>query len=210
MDEKVRALTGIIIELIIIQGIRIISTQIIFLFVKRTLFTDTVTSAIFMTIFILISIIIAKKKGVPLSVFPTRHKIFYAAATVVSMALIVSSVLIADGKHLFFISSLVSSALVVPVFEELIFRGYVWNKLEERFNGKFTVYMITTLLFAVWHIGYADSIIIRVAPDKVLFIMFMKVVTGLCFGIVLGAVRYKTKNCYSTILMHSVMNLFGR
>jgi len=210
VNEKVRALTGIIIGLIMIQGIRIISTQIIFLFVERTFFTDTVASIVFMTVFVIIGIIIAKKKEVPLSVFPTRHKTFYSAATVVALVLIISSVLITEEKDLFFISSLVSSTLIVPVFEELIFRGYVWNKLEKRFTGKLTVYIITTLLFAVWHIGYVDSIMIRVAPDKVPFIMFMKVITGLCFGIVINAVRYKTRNCYSTILLHSVMNLFGR
>lgn len=100
--------------------------------------------------------------------------------------------------------------MITPIFEELIFRGYVWNKLEEKLSKRFAVYVITTLLFAAWHIGYIDTIAFRVASDRVLFIMLMKVVTGLCFGIVLGAVRYKTKNCYSSILLHSVMNIFGR
>jgi len=42
------------------------------------------------------------------------------------------------------------------------------------------------------------------------FTMLMKVVIGLCFGIIIGLARYKTKNCYATILMHSIMNVFGR
>ncbi|GGH30939.1 CPBP family glutamic-type intramembrane protease [Paenibacillus segetis] len=46
--------------------------------------------------------------------------------------------------------------------------------------------------------------------SKIPFAILMKVVTGLIFGIVLGVVRYKTKNCYSTTILHSVMNIFGR
>lgn len=42
------------------------------------------------------------------------------------------------------------------------------------------------------------------------FVMLMKVITGLCFGIVIGLVRYKTKNCYAGMLTHSIMNVFGR
>ncbi|WP_368488841.1 CPBP family glutamic-type intramembrane protease [Clostridium sp. BJN0013] len=42
------------------------------------------------------------------------------------------------------------------------------------------------------------------------FVMFMKVITGLCFGIIIGFIRYKLKNCYATILIHSFMNIFGR
>lgn len=86
----------------------------------------------------------------------------------------------------------------------------MWNKLEEKFDKKLTVYIITTLLFALWHIGYIDSIAFRVDINSLPFIMLMKVITGLFFGIVLGAVRYKTQNCYSTIILHGVMNMFGR
>lgn len=40
--------------------------------------------------------------------------------------------------------------------------------------------------------------------------MVWKVITGLCYGMILGAVRLKTKNSYSTMLVHGVLNIFGR
>ena len=210
VNENIKILAKIIIGLILIQGIRIILKLSVFCFVERTLFTDTIVSVLLMTVLALIGIIVAKKKGIPLSVFPTRHKMIYAIATVVDLVLLILTPFVTGKKSLFIVSSLVFSTLITPIFEELIFRGYVWNKLEEKFNKRFIVYIITTLLFAIWHIGYIDSIAFRVASSNVPFIMLMKVVTGLCFGIVLGAVRCKTKNCYSTILLHSIMNLFGR
>lgn len=196
--------------LILIQVIRISIELSVFCFVERTQFTDSLVSALLMVVFTLIGVIIAKKKNISLSVFPQKHKLVYAIATIIISALIILTPLITGEKSLFIVFSLVYSTIITPVFEELIFRGYVWNELEEKLDKKFSVYIITTLLFAIWHIGYIDTIIFRVEMNSVPFIMLMKVITGLCFGIVLGAVRYKTKNCYSTILLHSLMNIFGR
>ncbi len=210
VNEKTKILAKIIIGLILIQGIRIALKLYVFIFIERTLFTDTIITALFMTVLVLIGVTIAKKKGISLSVFPTRHKIIYVIVTIAALALLISTPFITGEKPLFIVSSLVFSSLITPIFEELIFRGYVWNKLEEKFKSKLTVYIITTLLFAIWHLGYIDTVIFRAGASNITFIMLMKVVTGLCFGIVLGAVRCKTKNCYSTIILHGVMNMFGR
>jgi len=43
-----------------------------------------------------------------------------------------------------------------------------------------------------------------------LYIMLMKTAVGFFFGIVIGFVRYRTKNTYAAMLMHGVMNVFGR
>lgn len=90
----------------------------------------------------------------------------------------------------------------------------MWNELKNCFKNEFTIYIISTLLFALWHLGYADSIWFRMAVNggSALFpvAIFWKAITGLCFGIVIGFVRYKLKNCYAAILVHSFMNNFGR
>lgn len=208
--EKIKLIFKIIIGLILIQVIRISLELIVFCFVERTRFTDSLVSALLIVLFTLIGIIFAKKKNISLSVFPQKHKWVYAIATIIISALILLTPFITGNKSDFSILLLVYSTVITPVIEELIFRGYVWNKLEEKLDKKYSVYIITTLLFAVWHIGYIDSILYKVDINSVPFVMLMKVVTGLCFGIVLGAVRYKTRNSYSTILLHSLMNLFGR
>ncbi|WP_346928927.1 CPBP family glutamic-type intramembrane protease [Clostridium sp.] len=69
--------------------------------------------------------------------------------------------------------------------------------------------IILTALFALWHIGYISSIAFRI-KNGLVNAMVWKVITGLCFGIILGAVRLKTKNSYSTILLHGSLNIFGR
>lgn len=120
-------------------------------------------------------------------------------------------------SNLFFLNeinellTLAYAVVITPVFEELIFRGYVWNKLNEVFDKEQTTYIMSSVLFALWHIGYIGSVAFRIAGSgNLAFIMFMKVVTGLAFGIIIGALRYKTKNCYSAMLLHGVMNIFGK
>lgn len=101
------------------------------------------------------------------------------------------------------------SSLVTPIFEELLFRGYVWNRLTVIFKSESSVYLWSSFLFGVWHLGYFDSLAFRVETDLVQA-LFWKVITGLFYGLVLGLLRWKTKNCYSTMLLHGAMNIFGR
>lgn len=91
----------------------------------------------------------------------------------------------------------------------MIFRGYVWNKLNTIFLKEWKTYIGSTILFALCHIGYISAIVFRVECGLA-NAMIWKVITGLCFGIILGAIRLKTKNSYSTILLHGVLNIFGR
>ena len=191
--KKIKIIFIIIMGLILIHVIRISIELSVFYFVERTRFTDSLVSALLMVVFTLIGIIIAKKNDISLSVFPQKHKLAYGIVTIIVLSLIILTTLITENKPFFAISLLVSSTIITPVFEELIFRGYVWNKLEEKLDKKFLVYIITTFLFAVWHIGYIDTILFRVDINNVPFIMLMKVITGIFFGIILGAVRYKHK-----------------
>lgn len=45
--------------------------------------------------------------------------------------------------------------------------------------------------------------------DLIVNIMFWKVITGMIIGIVLGFFRYRNKNVYSSMLVHTFINTFG-
>ena len=159
---------------------------------------------------ILTSIILrlSRKAEINLSIFPDKFTVSYISVSIISVVLFIASPSnYKDGIEPILL--LVYSSIVTPIFEELIFRGYIWNELNQIFTSEWKTYIITTILFALWHLGYISSIAFRV-EDDLLNVMIWKVITGLCFGIVLGAVRLKTRNCYSTMLLHDVMNLFGR
>lgn len=201
-----------------IQAIRIIINQIIFQFADKTILNNDILTLSEMLLFSALILFVCKGLNINLSLFPhTPSKgriVRYSAATIIVILLIVLTPVFNDGFSSDVVIPLVLSTLATPVFEELLFRGFVWNELKYCFKSELAVYIISTLFFAIWHLGYFDSIWFRMTlaghSTGFAFAMFMKVVTGLCFGIIIGFVRYKSKNCYAAILMHSFMNIFGR
>lgn len=180
----------------------------LFLLIPRTDYSDHIVSMVAMIILTAFILILSKKLKVNLSIFPTKFTPFYICGSIIAFCLLVATPSNFTGG-VKSITLLIFSSIVTPIFEEIIFRGYVWNKLNQIFSNEWKTYIVSSILFALWHFGYISSIAFRV-NDNLLNVMIWKVIIGLCFGIVLGFVRLKTKNCYSTMLLHGIMNIFGR
>ena len=205
---KIKTIGFMILVLLLLSLSLFVIKRIIFFFVARTDFSDYMASMVSMIILTSIILRLSRKAEINLSIFPDKFTVSYISVSIISVVLFIASPSNYKGG-IEPILLLVYSSIVTPIFEELIFRGYIWNELNQIFTSEWKTYIVTTILFALWHLGYISSIAFRV-EDDLLNVMIWKVITGLCFGIVLGAVRLKTKNCYSTMLLHGVMNLFGR
>ena len=103
---------------------------------------------------------------------------------------------------------LLCGGIVTPVFEELLFRGMIRNRLCRHFSREWQTDPAVTALFELWHIGYAVGIYLWQGGD-LLHCILMKVFWGTLYGLALGAFRLKTKNCYLGMLIHGVLNVFG-
>ena len=205
---KIKTIGFMILVLLLLSLSLFVIKRIIFFFVARTDFSDYMASMVSMIILTSIILRLSRKAEINLSIFPDKFTVSYISVSIISVVLFIASPSnYKDGIEPILL--LVYSSIVTPIFEELIFRGYIWNELNQIFTSEWKTYIVTTILFALWHLGYISSIAFRV-EDDLLNVMIWKVITGLCFGIVLGAVRLKTRNCYSTMLLHGVMNLFGR
>jgi membrane protease YdiL (CAAX protease family) len=109
------------------------------------------------------------------------------------------------------------SCLIFPLFEEPLFRGWIWNRvttsLPSRWNGPLAV-LVTAALFALWHLGYWDVVALHVPAGLQLLgmihIMLMKMMITSIIGLICGLLRWKTGNIYASILFHAFWNLFGR
>lgn len=202
--------------LFVIQLIRIILDNIFFIFFEKTSLNNVIIHIVFMSIFTIIMLLWSNKKGKSLSIMTNinRSRKTYGIITIIALFLIISTPFITKDYSVDVIISLIYSVIVVPIFEELLFRGYIWNHLKSYYKNEFIIYIIVTILFAIWHLGYFDSIMLNMhiygLQGNLLYVMLMKVITGLVFGIIIGFIRYKTKNTYSGILTHSIMNLFGK
>lgn len=81
---------------------------------------------------------------------------------------------------------------------------YLWNRLTAVLSKEGFVFIWSVVLFTVWHIGYMIPQIVSGNKTSVVW----KLAAGLGYGTVLGLLRLKTKNCYSTMLLHGVLNIF--
>ncbi len=108
----------------------------------------------------------------------------------------------------FDISSLTMNVILlafIPVFEELIFRQSLWRQLEALHFPKVAIWLITSILFALYHLQDLRLVLNQEAP----FIYYQTGYT-LVFGLALGWVRQKEASVAPSILLHSVFNLgFG-
>lgn len=205
---KLKSISVIIVILAFIQLLLYVIKQCVFLIIPRTDYSDHMATMLGMIILAIGILITARRLGINLSVFPTRFNTVYICVSILAAILLIATPSNFTGG-IQSVSLLIYGSIVTPVFEELIFRGYVWNKLNVVFSNERKTYLVSTILFALWHFGYISSVAFRI-NDGLFQAMIWKAITGLCFGIVLGMVRLKTKNCYSTILLHGVMNIFGR
>ena len=159
-----------------------------------------------MTVMLLLTVLLvlyAKIKKVPLSIFPEHFSKGYIIFTCIAVVLLVSTPSnFTDGFQA--IMLLFYGSIVTPVYEELIFRGYLWNRLNTVISKEIYTFLWSVMLFTVWHLGYMVQQLLSGNWVAVLW----KLAAGLGYGIILGIVRIKTKNCYSTMLVHGVLNNF--
>jgi len=204
----VKTIGFILLLMVVLQALLYGIQRLIFLFVERTDFFDHMATMAGMVVLTIFYVLVFKMRGIELSVFPKKFGTGYIIVTAATIVLlVVNPANYFGGAEAIWMN--VFASIVTPIFEELIFRGYIWNKLNTIFSKEWKTYLVSIVLFGFWHLGYISSIAFRVETGLANAMMW-KVIVGLCFGVVLGAVRLKTKNCYSTILLHGVMNLFGR
>ena len=209
---KVKKLIFIVLTLTVLQLGRIALKNIVFSFMTRTLLSDVIVSIIYMSLIICIALVIMKKKRIDISIFPQKWNVKYTIFTLLVFGFLIVTPVITKSYQLYDILSLIYNAIVTVIFEELIFRGFVFKEISSMKND-LVAYIISTILFGIWHLGYIDTILWRTSlfsPEaNIANIMFWKVITGMIIGIVLGFFRYKNKNTYSSILVHTFINTFG-
>ena len=88
---------------------------------------------------------------------------------------------------------LIGTVIIGPIFEEIFYRGLLYNKLKE-ISNVFIAVFISSILFAFLHIpGYGFNI---------------KMFSLVLDGILLTYCYEKTDNIYVPILVHSINNFF--
>ncbi|CEA12391.1 CPBP family intramembrane glutamic endopeptidase [Methanobacterium formicicum] len=140
-----------------------------------------------------------------------RTRLFYVIGVLILVTLIV--IPYTFGWELQILVMGLMFGLITPLFEELLFRGYIWGKISQSPGMVYphAMTLITvTLLFMVWHLGYLDVLILHpLASTNIPWIMVSKMGIGLVLGLIVGYLRLKTGKTYASILFHGLWNVFA-
>jgi uncharacterized protein len=83
--------------------------------------------------------------------------------------------------------------IFAPLFEEALFRGFLFEGLRQSRLGIIATLLITSVTWAALHIQY------NIFGIAYIFIL----------GIIIGLVRWKTKNIWTAFIMHALINLIA-
>lgn len=207
MSSKLKNIFKIILIIVSLQIIRIVVRRVLLLFIPITELSLNILNMVIFIIYTYLLVKYCKKNKIDLRVFKVNNKNAYLL--LISIFIILSIInLLLNKFSMNNIFKILYGTITLPIFEELLFRGYIWSRLLKMFKNEMYVYIITTLLFSIYSVFYIDSAILLKVFSFGLIIF--KLVIGLLFGLITGFVRYKTKNTFSSMIVSSIMNMVSK
>lgn len=215
--EKAQVIFSIIFELLIlgIGGIILlwISNNFIIQNPSIPLFRliSSLASILILTLFLTIKKPSLQNIGLSLTDVNRKSRWAYLIGLILIVLLFVTSFFFMD---FFDIAQNIRFGIFCPIFEEIIFRGYIWHKLENNNYHNISIIFITGALFGLFHLAYYYEIAYATSFFKDAPSMFKilqnKVLINIGYGFLLGFIRYKSKNLYLTLIIHSIGNILGK
>lgn len=207
MDSKLKNIFKIILIIVSLQIIRIAVRRVLLLFIPITELSLNILNMVIFIIYTYLIVKYCKKNKIDLRVFKVNNKNAYLLLISIFIILFIINLLL-NKFSMNDIFKILYGTITLPIFEELLFRGYIWSRLLKMFKNEMYVYIITTLLFSIYSVFYIDSAILLKVFSFGLIIF--KLVIGLLFGLITGFVRYKTKNTFSSMIVSSIMNMVSK
>ena len=207
MSSKLKNIFKIILMIVSLQIIRIAVRRVLLLFIPITELSLNILNMVIFIIYTYLLVKYCKKNKIDLRVFKVNNKNAYLLLISIFIILFIINLLL-NKFSINNIFKILYGTITLPIFEELLFRGYIWSRLLKMFKNEMYVYIITTLLFSIYSVFYIDSAILLKVFSFGLIIF--KLVIGLLFGLITGFVRYKTKNTFSSMIVSSIMNMVSK
>ena len=97
-------------------------------------------------------------------------------------------------------SSLSIPSDVVPLYEELLFRKYLWNYVNSFVENQKTTWVVITIMSVLFILGYWDIVnqnLQIVGSDKfAVDVIFTDMKLGVLMSVITGFMKYKYKDIY--------------
>ena len=147
-----------------------------------------------------LTLLLSRQRKTDLSLCPRKMDGVSRSVILLSVAMLLSTVLcFTKGTHGLLL--LCYGSLVTPLFEELLFRGHLFNLQERIHAAPYQVVLLNALLFSVWHIGYIVQPLMNGE-----WMALSKLVIALFYGLLLATIRWRTKSTLCSFLAHGALN----
>ena len=213
-NEKKRLLLTVFTELLSIGLLGILLLWVSNTYIIKTppnhifRITESVMSIFILTVFLLIKKPSLQDLGLSLHDIKPKTRNFYITGVSIILLMVATSFLFMD-----ILSSTMNLrfGLVSPVFEEVLFRGYLWYRLKKCKVEDISIIFITGLFFGLFHLfgyyEYSYETGFTTEAPLMLNVVVQKILLNISVGLLLGYIRYKSKKLYPSFLIHAFNNI---
>ena len=102
------------------------------------------------------------------------------------------------------------ATIAIPVYEELLFRQYLWNYVNGFVENQKTTWIVISIISVLFILGYWDIIsqnLQVISSDKfAIDVVTSKMGLGILIAAATGFMKYKYKDIYLCIFVHIIIS----
>lgn len=102
------------------------------------------------------------------------------------------------------------ATIAIPVYEELLFRQYLWNYVNGFVENQKTTWIVISIISVLFILGYWDIIsqnLQVISSDKfAIDVVTSKMGLGILIAVATGFMKYKYKDIYLCIFVHIIIS----
>ncbi|MCI6738718.1 MAG: CPBP family glutamic-type intramembrane protease [Intestinibacter sp.] len=136
-----------------------------------------------------------------------KIRIILFSVTLLSLAI---TVVLKSEKVFYGVLLICLSTLVIPFYEEMLFRQYLWNYINGFLENEKVTWIIVSILSVLFVLGYWDIIsqnLTVITSDKfAIDVVFANMGVSVVTSAIAGFMKYKYKDIYLCLFIHIIIS----
>ena len=208
----------VILILFVVQLARIITKYILLKQLNFNLLNLIITTAISFALLSILLILILKNNEIfnptnlkIVNMFNNKNKQIRILLGIIVILTFMITQYFEDTYNIYNFGRLILLIIIIPIFEELLFREYLWNYLSNHIKNVMVVFISITMLYTFYQIGYIDIISQYISITNksgyTIDIVTSSMIKAFVLGSILGVVKIRLKDTYICMLLHAIFSI---
>ena len=188
----------VILILFVVQLARIITKYILLKQLNFNLLNLIITTAISFALLSILLILILKNNEIfnptnlkIVNMFNNKNKQIRILLGIIVILTFMITQYFEDTYNIYNFGRLILLIIIIPIFEELLFREYLWNYLSNHIKNVMVVFISITMLYTFYQIGYIDIISQYISITNKSGYTIDIVTSSMIKAFVLGSILYR-------------------